>query len=162
MNIFYLHEDPIVAASYLVDKHVVKMGLESVQMLSTAHRVMDGIDGVLPDEREDILYKATHRNHPCNIWIRESVQNYLWLVDHAYAIFDRYSNKSGKTHKSSRLMLTLQSPPYSLKYYNLTTPAQAIPEHHRGIDPVEAYRSYYKFDKAHLHQWTYNSKPTWI
>jgi hypothetical protein len=42
MNIFYLDKDPIKAAEYSCDKHVVKMILESAQMLCTAHRVLDG------------------------------------------------------------------------------------------------------------------------
>ena len=42
MNIFYLDRDPVIAAQMMCDKHVVKMILESAQMLSTAHRVLDG------------------------------------------------------------------------------------------------------------------------
>ena len=42
MNIFYLHEDPQVSAKMHCDKHVVKMIIEYAQMLSTAHRMLDG------------------------------------------------------------------------------------------------------------------------
>ena len=75
MNIFYLDEDPILAAQMHCDKHVVKMILESAQLLSTAHRLLDG--NKLADERG--LYKATHINHPSSIWVRKSSENYYWL-----------------------------------------------------------------------------------
>ena len=77
MNIFYLDEKPMTAARMHCDKHVVKMILESAQMLSTAHRILDGND--YADRRG--LYKATHKNHPANIWVRESANNYVWLYN---------------------------------------------------------------------------------
>ena len=66
MNIFYLDRNPVVAAQMMCDKHVVKMILESAQILSTAHRVLDG------DEHADNvgMYKMTHKNHPSTIWVR--------------------------------------------------------------------------------------------
>ena len=92
MNIFYVHEDAATCAQQHVDKHVVKMILEYAQLLSTAHRVLDGqeTEGLspsgrkqkiwkLPDERDDVLYKATHMNHPSAKWARHSVHNYMWL-----------------------------------------------------------------------------------
>ena len=93
MNIFYIDESPVQAARWMVDKHVVKMILESAQLLSTAHRVLDGMEvivvnpdtnrkgkrWILPDAREGKLYKATHMNHQSAIWCRESIQNYKCL-----------------------------------------------------------------------------------
>ncbi len=78
MNIFYLDKDPVVAAQMMCDKHVVKMILESAQMLSTAHRVLDG------DKKADSrgLYKMVHKNHPCSKWVRECDANYEWLWNH--------------------------------------------------------------------------------
>ena len=75
MNIFYLDKDPKKCAEMHCDKHVVKMILEYAQLLSTAHRVLDG------NEWADHvgLYKATHKNHPSAIWARESAGNYFWL-----------------------------------------------------------------------------------
>ena len=73
MNIFYLDSDPYVAAKMHCDKHVVKMILESAQMLSTAHRVLDGDE--YADERG--LYKMAHKNHPSTIWVRTSTDNYM-------------------------------------------------------------------------------------
>ena len=77
MNIFYLDEKPLTAARMHCDKHVVKMIIESAQMLSTAHRTLDGNDYA---DRMN-LYKATHKNHPANIWVRESAENYLCLYN---------------------------------------------------------------------------------
>ena len=92
MNIFYLHNDPKTCAEMHVDKHCVKMILEYAQLLSTAHRVLDGTlnvglsasgrkktSYVLMDQRESVLYSATHINHPSAIWVRQSDKNYDWL-----------------------------------------------------------------------------------
>ena len=78
MNIFYLDKNPVVAAQMQCDKHVVKMILESAQMLSTAHRVLDGNE--YADKKG--LYKMAHKNHPSTIWARSSLENYVWLFDH--------------------------------------------------------------------------------
>ena len=108
MNIFFLHQNPFVSAQYHCDKHVIKMITETAQMLSTAHRILDGKmileekfyvrkpktdksgniiikfqkrkikRWVLTDRREDILHLATHINHPCNKWVRGSYSNYEW------------------------------------------------------------------------------------
>ena len=92
MNIFYLHNDPKICAEMHVDKHCVKMILEYAQLLSTAHRVLDGKQSTrlsktgrnqkywaLPDDRDSLLYSATHMNHPSAIWVRKNQQNYIWL-----------------------------------------------------------------------------------
>jgi len=99
LNIFFVDSDPVVAAQSLVDKHVVKMILESAQLLSTAHRLLDGeeFEGKtktgrkakrwkLHDARENVIYSATHINHPSAVWCRQSVENYNWLVDHFFAL----------------------------------------------------------------------------
>ena len=85
MNIFILDNDPVIAAQMQCDKHVVKMIVESAQMLSTAHRMIDGVMEkrlsksfrATPyykldekDNREDILYKAVHFNHPSTVGTR--------------------------------------------------------------------------------------------
>ena len=83
MNIFYLDRNPVIAAQMMCDKHVVKMILESAQMLSTAHRVLDGDDRA----NETGLYKMAHKNHPSTIWVRASSENYRWLWKHFDALF---------------------------------------------------------------------------
>jgi len=97
MNIFYVDKDPFKAAAMLPDKLVVKMPLESAQMLSTVHRVYNG------DAWCDMvgLYKTAHLNHPCTIWARESVMNYKWLYNHFQALSEEYSKRyEGKRHAS--------------------------------------------------------------
>lgn len=92
MNIFYLSNNPIECAQQHVDKHVVKMILEYGQLMSTAHRVLDGQPyygktknnrniqrWLLPDSREEIIWKASHFNHPSGIWVRQSSEHYKWL-----------------------------------------------------------------------------------
>ena len=88
MNIFAVDNDPKIAAQQLCDKHVVKMILESAQMLCA----------VFPNG--DAPYKRAFYNHPCTKWARESVENYEWLLNHAYAMCQEYTRRYGKVHKS--------------------------------------------------------------
>jgi hypothetical protein len=181
MNIFYVDKDPITAAQMLGDKHVIKMILESAQILSTAHRVLDGIqvkvtyakDGktrnknvwVLDDARNDIFYSATHINHPCSKWVRESVENYQWVVEHMFALDSEYKYRFDKaeSHKSVReLGYYLQSPPLALKEWDQTNPVCCMPEEYITDDPVESYRNYYRGAKQNLHVWTKRISPDWI
>jgi len=176
MNIFYLDESPNVSAQWLVDKHVVKMILETAQLLCTAHRVLDGkqIDSIkngrkyknyiLEDFRDDILYKATHVNHPSSVWARESVENYLWLVEHFFALGDEYTHRYDKRHKSIiKLGLTVQNPPHGLRDWDMTKMPCAMPEEYIvSDDPITNYREYYSKGKTDLHTWTNRDKPDWI
>lgn len=181
MNIFYLSKDPVQAAQYMVDKHCVKMILESAQLLSTAHRVLDGQETVgirintetgkarkvkawvLPDERDSKVYSATHINHPSAIWCRQSVENYNWLVDHFHALMDEYTFRYGKTHKSKEMAWWVSSPPKNLQEYDATPVLCAMDEKYIiSEDPVENYRNYYRNGKAHLFHWTKREKPEWL
>lgn len=175
MNIFYLDSDPQQAAQWMVDKHVVKMILESAQLLSTAHRVIDGqqyIDSTsgrrikrweLPDSREPVMYKATHINHPSAVWCRTSVENYLWLVDHYFALLNEYTYRYGKVHKCADLGYTLQSPPLGLKDWDATPIICAMDTKYIvSQDPVENYRNYYRQGKSALHKWTGREPPPWL
>lgn len=182
MNIFYLSEDPVEAARWMVDKHVVKMILESAQLLSTAHRVLDGapvevsykIPGkdkirkkkvwVLEDARNDVLYNATHINHPSAVWCRDSIQNYNWLVEHLFALGDEYTHRYNKKHVTiDKLGYTLQSPPFNLRNYELTKMPSAMAEEYIiSDDPVVNYRNYYKYGKERMHKWTKRKQPVWI
>lgn len=182
MNIFYVDTDPVVAAQSLVDKHVVKMILETAQLLSTAHRVLDGEQyvvtlqnqetgklrnkkaWVLNDDRNSVLYAATHVNHPSAVWTRESVSNYVWLVEHLFALSDEYTYRYGKTHKTiQKLGYEIQAPPHNLREYDMTKmPSCMDPEYIISDDPVENYRCYYKYGKARMHKWTKREAPEWI
>ena len=177
MNIFYVDEDPMDAAQALVDKHVVKMILESAQLLSTAHRVLDGqeIEGksatgrkarrwILPDARDDVMYAATHINHPSAVWCRTSVRNYDWLVDHFYALMREYNHRYNKSHKCyGELSYMLQSPPHNLKAWEWTEmPSCMAEEYIISKDPLTNYRNYYRIGKSNLHKWTNRQPPEWI
>lgn len=156
MNIFALSSNPWQAAEYHTDRHVVKMILESVQMLSTAVR-LSGIDAG---------YKATHINHPSSIWVRESITNYLWLSDLVIALHEewryRFNHKSDVVHKSYEVFETLPLPDHFTK--RVGTPfAQAMPRIYQiPDDPIQAYRDYYNGAKRHLHQWTGRDVPPFI
>ena len=177
MNIFYVDHDPLNAAMALVDKHVVKMILESAQLLSTAHRVLDGIEiegksptgrkakrWILPDAREGIIYTATHINHPSAVWCRTSIQNYDWLVDHMYALMREYTNRYNKQHKCyGEISYMLQSPPHNLKEWDWTLmPSCMAEEYIISDDPLLNYRNYYRIGKSSLHRWTNRQPPEWI
>lgn len=162
MNIFYVDTDPRKAAEALVDKHVVKMILETAQLLSTAHRVLD--EDHLEPARDEILYKATHKNHPCAKWVRESVENYNWAYDHLIALLQEYSIRYDKVHKvNGELSAILSSPPYNLREWDFTEPPTAMPDEYivEG-DPVQSYRNYYANAKKHLHAWKKRTPPPWI
>jgi len=163
MNIFYLDHDPVIAAKAMTDKHVVKMILESAQLLSTAHRVLDGEPMVQLSAAgrrltryshptlDDVLYKSTHINHPSGVWARESKENYLWLYKHFLALCSEYTNRYGRTHLTyEKLGTILGSPPLSIADTPFTTIKLAMPIPYHLPDPVEAYRYYYESEKLHI------------
>ena len=178
MNIFYIETDPYDAAQSMVDKHVVKMILETAQLLSTAHRLLDGEEYVgqsqsgrkakrwrLPDEREDILYSATHINHPSAFWCRQTIHNYNWLCCHFEGLLIEYTYRYGKTHKCAepKFRQLLQTIPAKIPVGPLTpvTPAM-LDEYKVGVDSLASYRNYYKQGKTHLHKWTKRQPPVWL
>jgi hypothetical protein len=179
VNIFYIDEDPIVAAQWMVDKHVVKMILESAQLLSTAHRILDHsvirtykpegktrmkTEYVLNDARDNVLYQATHINHPSAVWCRESVENYNWLVEHFFALMSEYTHRYSKVHKcQGDLSYMLQSPPNNLKKYDMTPMPSCMDDKYIvSNDPVVNYRNYYKLGKVSIHNWKNRNPPEWI
>lgn len=105
MNIFVLDEDPKLCAQMHCDKHVVKMILEHAQMMCTAHHVTDIV-------KHDIPYKPTHMNHPCNKWLRDSVENYEWLYDLTHYLNEEYKYRFNhdKNHKSFDVIKSLPFP----------------------------------------------------
>jgi hypothetical protein len=178
MNIFYLDKDPKLAAQYHCDKHVVKMILESAQLLCTAHRVLDGVEGVklssnnrrikiwtLNDWREDELYKTAHYNHPCAVWVRKSVHNYKWLTELGDALLREYAQRYAKGHGCIDVLNTCKNfIPDSMPKAEFTDPPQAMdlyPQCKVPGDTVQAYRNYYKEIKSEIAEWRYSPKPYW-
>jgi len=179
MNIFVLDPNPVRAAGYHMNIHVNSQLKEAAQMLSTAHRLIDGHlytektksnrnikRWALPDAREKILYKATHVNHPCAIWARHNDRNYLWLYSLFRALCLEYTLRGGKTHKTDHdLSSTLSSLPYNITKAERMTPLpQAMPDEFKDPNPVIAYRKYYQFkvDTLSRVSWGNRSVPYFI
>ena len=166
MNIFYLNKDPIQAAKEMCDKHVVKMILESAQLLSTAHRVIDG--DVYADKKK--LYKMTHKNHPCSKWVCRSGYNYVWLWNHMDALMKEYTNRYGKNHATERLRWPLYRCPNNIDHNaafalqphdSFTDPPQCMPDYCKQKDTVLAYQNYYIAEKSGFAKWNHSEIPKW-
>lgn len=158
------------------DKHCIKMILEYAQLLSTAHRVLDGVATVvrrettgrkqtryiLDGDRDGVLYSATHINHPSAIWVRQSDLNYNWLFSLYQALMDEYTYRYGKVHKCSELELYLAELPTNIPQGDFTQPTPAMPDEVkvRG-NSILSYQNYYIMNKAHLASWSgkINSRP---
>ena len=153
MNIFILDEDIAACARYHCDQHVVKMILESVQILCTA----------LSKKGIPTPYKPTHQQHPCVIWTGRSYDNFLWLRRLALALNDeyRYRFESRKDHTSIAVLAEISQ--YEYERAGLTEFAQAMPEQYRVPgDAVSAYRRYYIGEKLGFARWTKREVPDWI
>ena len=185
MNIFYLNNDPKLCAEMHLDKHVVKMILEYAQLLSTAHRVLDGTVSTrlsksgrkqqyypLAGERDNFLYSATHVNHPSAVWVRHSYENYEWLYKLFIALLDEYTHRYGRIHATARLIDALYTPPIHIpKGIGFTEPTPAMPNEVKvlrevatdryEIDSIESYHKYYIHNKVHIAKWTKREIPLW-
>lgn len=158
MNRFILDHNPEKAAMYHSDKHVVKMILEEAQMLSTAHHL--SFSGITEDFASRI-YKPTHKNHPCSVWVRQSEQNYLWALSLFAALCKEYSHRYGKIHKSFSLYPHLSQMPKHMPSVGLTPFPQAMPDYCKRESSIEAYRVYYVMEKSGIAKWTNRSEPEW-
>lgn len=178
MNIFYLEHNQAACAQYHVDKHVVKMILEYSQLLSTAHRVLDGVEtaGVsvsgrkkkiwkLNNSYDDILYSATHINHPSAIWVRYGFENYQWLHSLLVELCKEYTYRYGKIHKceATGLVDKLQYAPFNISTKLFTDPTPAMPDEFKvSGNAIKSYHAYYKYSKQKLHSWKSRSVPGFI
>ena len=143
MNIFYLHKDPVEAAKLQYNKHVVKMILESAQMLCTAHHCYGDKDQV-----ENVPYKQAHLNHPSTIWTRRSKSTYMWLYNHMIALGDEYKKRYGKTHLSiTKCKDFLAIPPRYIQGDDWCQPPQAMPDEYKTECSIQAYWNYYIGEK---------------
>jgi hypothetical protein len=162
MNIFALDKDPVKAARYHCDKHVVKMITETVQLLSTAISKR-GYKG---------CYRMTHKNHPCTLWLDESLGNFRWTVKLLEALHKQYQIRYGK-HKEHKSYLSFKAwepdmnEVLNIIYYQTgmkykrTAFVQCMDEQYRCKDPVIAYRNYYRGAKSHIASWKVVGKPDW-
>ena len=150
MNIFYLSTDPRLAAKQHCDQHVVKMMVETAQLLCTAHHVCET---ATPN-----LYKPTHKNHPCAIWVRNSRANYQWAYRLLYWLCTEYEYRRGRKSKVEELLPSLAVPPGSLSSEPFVDPPQCMPEKYKSNNTVAAYQNYYIGDKTFA-RWVWKRKP---
>ncbi len=145
MNIFYLDKDPVKAAKIQYDKHVVKMVLESAQMLCTAHHHYAELyyPTITPP------YKKAHYNHPSTIWVRGSKEQYFWLYNHMLALGEEYTKRYGKTHLTiTKCKEPLAYAPYGIPDDGFTEPPQCMPDEYKvDGDSISAYWNYYENEK---------------
>ena len=143
MNIFYLDKCPDKAARLQYNKHVVKMILESAQMLCTAHHVYGN-----SEQKLNVPYKQAHLNHPSTIWTRRSKSTYMWLYNHMIALGDEYKKRYGKTHLSiTKCKDFLAIPPRHIQGDDWCQPPQAMPDKYKDQCSIQAYWNYYIGEK---------------
>jgi len=106
MNIFATHQDPYLSAKVLPDKHIVKMPLESCQMLAIIYSKWYYDWGTLPkaDGTPYSTKKGAFRNHPSTKWAGSSIYNTAWLIQHGCCLADEYQRRYGKIHTCSKAL----------------------------------------------------------
>lgn len=179
MNIFYLHPDPVTCAQMQCNAHVSKMCIEYAQMMSTAHRVLDGelwygrtTNGrriaryFHPDaDMQHTLYKAVHINHPSTQWVRANVETYQWMYDMWTATCLEFKFRYGKHHESfAKLEYALLYPPKNIVNRKFFEPPPAMKQRPECIvegDSVQSYRNFYWADKREFAKWTKREPPQW-
>ena len=182
MNIFILDYDPVKAARMQCNKHICKMVTESGQMLSTAHRMLDGVIEKRPSKSgkrmvnyykhpdadlEARLYNAVHFHHPCTVWTMESSANYRWHFTHFIALCNEYKYRYGKEHMTDNKMRRLLAQyPKNIPNKKQTPFALAMgaaPECVNSNDPVQSYRTFYQTKQDRFKMvWTKREIPEWF
>lgn len=171
MNIFYLHHNPTVCARSLHDYHVVKMTLETAQILCTVHHA--SLFRTEIGTREELIafnpqfYKPLNISHPCVLWVSETTNNYSWTYRLFAALAAEYQHRYGKMHSSwEKLSNAVFPAPYGIVRGPFTLPALAMPDQYLDENPIIAYRRYYIAEKlvdmkGNLYKWTNRRKPIW-
>ncbi len=156
MNIFVLDKSPIISAQMQCDKHIVKMPLETAQMLcSVWHRYGEG---------DKVPYKEAHRNHPCTLWAGDSAENYEWLWQHGMELCFEYTRRYNKIHKCQQVIMDLDKLHATMFYYcdtNGTVHPQCMPDEYKVgycgdaeiTNSILAYRTYYVNGKKDIAKW---------
>lgn len=156
MNIFIVAgADPVECAKQMIDKHVVKMPTESLQMIST----------IMDLKKQKSPFKPVMLNHPCTIWARETVSNYDFLVSHTWALCSEYTKRYGKKHRVEELLEEYQFEILNTRNFlpsgNLTPFAQAMPNKYKNDCAKTAYRDYYINEKWSFASWKYGEPDWW-
>jgi len=155
MNIFILDADVVKCAQYHLDKHCVKMILETTQLLNNAR--------IINDTNYNPIYRPTHLKHPCSIWTSESLDNFKWLTELGLALCEEYTFRYSKIHKCQSIIQN-----FSKEIDNLTLPKigmtpykLCMPDQYKVDDAIESYRNYYRVDKAYIAKWKGRDVPEW-
>jgi len=173
MNIFFLDIDPKKAAEYMCDKHIVKMIVESVQMLSNPYYYQLGIKKMseVNDNNKDKVnktwsglprqtpYRISFPGHPCSVWVSFSMSNWNWLLTHALELCNQYQLRYNKTHSILPNLLWMQQTPPNIPDIGLTPPAQAMPIKYKNTDVTIAYQDYYLGEKESFAKWKNGNIP---
>jgi hypothetical protein len=181
MNIFVLHEDPVIAAQMHCDKHCNKMIVEHAQMLAAAYYSTLGISRKKeipekqnlvnemfrgwPRKREDGSewhYAITHVNHPCTVWTRTSIENFNWLLDCTDALCTEFQIRWKGQPSIKKIIDWMRDNPPKLPSKGLTPFAQAMPDCFRSSNTPESYRQYYAMKTTYMKlEWRYTDMPEW-
>jgi hypothetical protein len=152
MNIFYLDYDTSKCAKYHNDKHVVKMILETAQLLCGAHWATGG----------EAPYKLSHKNHPSSIWVRQDINNYNWLCSLGLKLCSEYTHRYGKTHKTENILYWCSENLPNIPDVKFTEPPLAMPDEYKESSHVQSYRNYYMGEKRNFSNWKYRDVPAWF
>ena len=163
MNIFILSACPIEAAKQQCDKHVVKMPVESAQMLASALRRHGATDIDMPFTSKGTPYQGGYPHHPCTVWAGETRNNFLWLCEHGIALSAEYTYRYNKLHACDKAIR------HMTKFANLipvgprTSFVQAMPDQYKIHNaPIKAFRKYYLGDKSRFATWNKGrDAPSW-
>ena len=164
MNVFACDADPRMAAIALADRHVIKMTLETAQILSTT--------GILLGKPVPGGYRATHRHHPVTVGCVECPDYRAWVWEHGLALASEYTFRFGREHKSQIVIenaefLTDEAPP-SPHLWALARFPLAMDDEHKQDDPFDSYREYLRVkyagwaSKGRPPRWTKRSAPAWL
>jgi hypothetical protein len=164
MNLFILDQDPFISATFHIDRHVVKMPTETAQMISFVYHDQELWNKPIPDFV--MKFSKSHYKHPCSVWIRESLSNFLYACTLGLALYQEYQYRYNNPEKHKRafeiMKFGLTNPP-NLPDKGLTKFALAMDETYKLCDnPIENYREYYRKGKQHLHSWKNRPKPIWL
>ena len=152
MNIFYLDYDTTKCAKYHNDKHVVKMILETAQLLCGAHWASGG----------EAPYKLSHKNHPSAKWVREDINNYHWLCSLGVKLCNEYSYRYGKNHKTESIIYWCIENLPNVPDVGFTPPPLAMPDEYKESSHVQSYRNYYMGEKRDFCNWKHRDVPSWF
>ena len=152
MNIFLLDYDHETCARYHCDKHVVKMPLETTQMLCTVNWRYN----------QEAPYKPVHQKHPCTLWAGETVNNYRWLWKLGISLCKEYTFRYNRVHACEKILAIVKDPPVELTNTGLTKFAQAMPDEYKNADVINAYHQYYNGEKKRLAVWKKRKTPPFM